>query len=199
MRTPIRTPHAGARPSPRPRVLLLGPLVAAVTWAALLAVSSPAQAQKRGGGGLLRQGSVGTRLGAGAFAVRSVTTDGQGNVIDEDTSLGLSLLGGVGYALHSRLALDFDLETFFGFEPDLELLQVEMVPGARLFITPRLYGRAAYAVRLKDPTNQLLLLGAGTYLSLGNPGIFIELSFVAHSKNPVNSRFVPRIGLELAF
>ena len=177
----------------------LAPLLAIPTGALVLVASTEVQAQRRGAGGFLKSGTVGTRLGLGAFLIREVTTDGEGEVVDEDTSLGLSLLGGLGYALHPRIALDFDLELHFGFEPQMELLQVEMTPAARLFLMPKLYGRAAYAVRLKDPTNQLFTLGGGYFLSRGSLSVYLELNVVVTSEKEVNTPFIPRIGLEVAF
>lgn len=167
--------------------------------ALVMAWPTQAQAQRRGGDGYLKRGAVGSRLGAGLFSVQTIETDGQGNVIGEDSSLGLSVLGGLSYALHERLALDFDAALLFGFEPELTLLQTELVPGARLFVLPSLYGRAAYAVRVQDPTNQLGLLGAGFYVSRSSLSVFIELNYVVYSEKEVDSKIIPRIGVELAF
>ncbi len=130
-----------------------------------------------------RQGSVTTRLGLGAFVLRSVTTDEQGNTVGEDASVGVSLLGGLSYALHPRLVADFDVEGLFGINDGLELIQLELTPGARLFLLPELYFRGAYAVRTKDPTNQLGLLGVGYYFSRNRSvGFYIEVNAVVQRK-----------------
>jgi hypothetical protein len=146
-----------------------------------------------------RQGSSSARIGLGAFAVRTVSTDGQGNATDEGTSLGLSLLGGLSWAAHPRLVLDGDLELFFALTPQLDLIQTELTPGARLFITPRFYARGAYAVRLLAPENQLFLMGAGYYISRSDLSVFVELNYVLWSEQEVKPPLVPRFGVELRF
>ena len=163
--------------------------LAALVWA------SEAQAEGR----YRRQGSTSARFGLGAFGVRTVTTDGAGNAVDEGTSLGISVLGGLSYAAHPRLLLDGDLEFFFAVDPQLDLIQTELTPGARLFMMPALYLRGAYAVRLLDPTNQLFLMGLGYYLTQSDVAVFVELSYVLWSKTEVDYNWVPRFGLELRF
>ena len=175
-----------------------------VTWlltaAAVLCLAPTAsQGQARTKDGYLRAGATGTRIGFGLFAVRNVTTDADGNVVDDGTSIGASLNGGLAYALHPRLALDADLDLMFGFEPELDLLQVELTPGARFFMLPALYARGAYAIRVLQPRNQLFLLGAGYYLGGGSVAAFLELNYVVWSQNEVDSPFIPRLGIELHF
>lgn len=143
-------------------------------------------------------GSTRTRFGLGASTLRTVTVDENGQSKDE-TSLGLTARIGVSHAATSRLVLDGDLAFLFGFTPDIDLVQVEMTPGARFFLDPRFYLRSAYVVRLKDPTNQLFLLGGGYYLTRGSLSLFAELNYVAWSKEEVDTRIVPRVGLEARF
>jgi hypothetical protein len=168
--------------------------VSALVLLATVFVDTSAQAQSRSKDGFLRPGATGSRLGFGVFGVRTVNSDGT-----ERTNFGASLSGGLSYAVHQRLALDADGEFLFAFTPDLDLLQVELSPGARLFVLPRLYARVAYAVRLLDPQNQLALVGGGYYLTTGNLAAYIEINYVAWSQNPVDPPIIPRIGIELRF
>lgn len=142
-----------------------------------------------------RQGSTSARLGFGAFAVRNINSDGS----DAGSTLGLSLLGGLSYAIHPRMLVDGDLELFYALNPQLDLIQVEMTPGARVFITPSFYARGAYAVRLLDPGNELALLGAGYYISQSSLAVFVELNYVLWSEREVDPPLVPRFGAELRF
>ena len=152
------------------------------------------QAQSRSRDGFLRQGATGSRVGLGVFGVRYVRADGT-----EETSFGASLAAGLSYAILPRLALDADGEVLFGFTPDFDVLQVELSPGARFFVLPRLYARGAYAVRLLKPQNQLALVGAGYYLTQGNIAAYFEVNYVAWSQKPVEPPILPRIGVELRF
>lgn len=168
--------------------------VAALALVALTFTTADADAQSRSKDGFLRKGATGSRLGFGVFGVRYVNADGS-----EKTSIGAALAGGLSYAIHPRLALDADAEMLFGFTPDFDLLQVELTPGARLFVLPRLYARAAYAVRVLDPQNQLALVGGGYYLTQGNLAAYLEINYVAWSQEPVDPPVIPRIGVELRF
>ncbi len=168
--------------------------VGALVLVATLFADTTAEAQSRSKDGYLRRGAVGSRLGLGVFGVRYIDADGT-----ERTNFGASVSGGLSYAVHERLALDADSEVLFGFTPDFDLLQVELTPGARLFVLPKLYARAAYAVRVLDPQNQLALVGGGYYLTTGNLAAYIEINYVAWSQQPVDPPIIPRIGVELRF
>jgi hypothetical protein len=165
---------------------------------ALSALPAETQGQRRTKSGYLKAGSIGTRAGVGAFLLQGTERTDEGALV-RDTSLGLSLLGGLSYSIHPRLSLDFDLETLFGFIPDMELIQLETTPGARVFLMPKLYGRTAYALRLLAPTNKVLTLGGGYYLSRGSLSVYVEMNFVVHSEKEVETPVIPRAGLEVSF
>ena len=166
----------------------------AIVGTVAITSASDGHAQARSKDGFLRPGATGSRIGVGLFGVHYKNADGS-----EETSFGASVAFGLSYALHSRIAIDADSDLLFGFTPDLDLLQVELTPGARFFFNPRLYARGAYSVRLLDPMNQLALLGGGYYLTQGSLAAYLELNYIAWSQHPVDPPILPRFGLEVRF
>lgn len=144
-----------------------------------------------------KAGSTRSRLGLGIFSTTTTTVDEDGNR-EEQIDFGMSVLVGASYAVAPRLMLDADLGLFFDLGP-IDLTQVEFTPGARIFVTPSFYLRGAYAVRMMDPTNQLGLIGLGTYFGGSRVRVFAELNYIAYAQRDVGVNFLPRVGAELTF
>lgn len=162
--------------------------------AALTALTIPADAEAAR---FPRSGTTRSRLGLGVFSTTTTRVDENGDT-DEQIGFGLQVMVGGSYVVVPRLLLDADLGLFFDLGP-LDLNQVEFTPGARLFVTPSFYLRGAYAVRMMDPTNQLGLIGVGTYFGGGRVRVFAELNYIAFAERDVGIDFLPRLGAELTF
>lgn len=180
-----------------------GPLPQAVGLAVLLglvmsAAPSSVCAQEREGDGFLRPLSRTGRFGVGVGQSRRIVEKADGTVTEEIGVVG-SLLVGVGLAVHRRVAVDLDGGMTFDLTPQVELSQLTLAPGVRLFALPELYGRISALGFLLEPRNTLGLVGAGYYITARRLAAFIELNVVVWSWKEVETVLVPRFGLEAAF
>jgi len=168
-----------------------------VAWS-VIGPGSAVQAQEREGDGLLRPWSRTGRFGIGLGQSRRIVEDGQGG-LKEETGLAGSVLLGVGLAVHHRVAVDVDGGMLFDLSPDVELSQLTLTPGVRVFALPQVYGRVAALNYLLAPRNALGLVGAGYTITTRRLAAFLELNVVFWSWKEVDTVLVPRFGLEAAF